>query len=340
MRLRLGLLILGVLLGSQAQAKVIRGTVTDAATGEPLPAATVQVLGTYDGTISNTQGIYVLELRSLPATVEVRYIGYRSQKIEVTEEVNEVQDFALAPVPIEMEELVVTAEDMGPNIMRKVIAQKQTWWQDLETFRVEAYSRFIYSNEEGIVAIVESLSDGFWHREKGWREVVKDKRETKNWDMQFALPAAAGVNLYDDETELGGHYLVGVTHPKALDHYDFKLKGRRRIDDQIIYDIEVKPKHGLKTAFTGRVAVLDSMYALLEVELAPNRAFLFPPPIRQFTITMRQQFSNFGGDFWLPVGYQSDVSIEIGMIGLQFPPIKGQRVSRLTGYGVNVALPD
>ena len=341
MKFRLGLLILGVfLLGTQAQAKVIRGTVTDAATGEPLPAATLQVLGVYDGTISNAQGIYVLELHSLPATVEVRYIGYRSQKIEVTEGANEVQDFELAPVPIEMEELVVTAQDMGPNIMRKVIAQKQTWWQNLETLRVEAYSRFIYKKEEEIVAIVESLSDGFWHREKGWREVVKDKRETKNWDMEFALPAAAGVNLYDDETELGGHYLVGVTHPKALDHYDFKLKGRRRIDDQIIYDIEVKAKHGLKTAFNGRVAVLDSVYALLEVELTPNRAFLFPPPIRQFAITMRQQFSNFGGDFWLPVGYQSAVTIEIGMIGLQFPPIKGQRVSRLTGYEINVPLPD
>ena len=197
MKFRLGLLILGVfLLGTQAQAKVIRGTVTDAATGEPLPAATLQVLGVYDGTISNAQGIYVLELHSLPATVEVRYIGYRSQKIEVTEGANEVQDFELAPVPIEMEELVVTAQDMGPNIMRKVIAQKQTWWQNLETLRVEAYSRFIYKKEEEIVAIVESLSDGFWHREKGWREVVKDKRETKNWDMEFALHLDEGLRNF------------------------------------------------------------------------------------------------------------------------------------------------
>ena len=56
MRPRLGLLILGVLLFStQSQATVIRGAVTDASTGEPLPAATVQVLGTYDGTISNAR---------------------------------------------------------------------------------------------------------------------------------------------------------------------------------------------------------------------------------------------------------------------------------------------
>ena len=61
-----------LLLATQVQAKVIQGTVTDASTGEPLPAATVHVLGTYDGTISNTEGKYVLSLRFLPAVVEVR----------------------------------------------------------------------------------------------------------------------------------------------------------------------------------------------------------------------------------------------------------------------------
>lgn len=329
-----------LLLATQVQAKVIQGTVTDASTGEPLPAATVQVLGAYDGTISNTEGRYVLSLRSLPAVVEVRYIGYRSQQYHVTEDAADVHDFALEPVPIALETLVVMAEDMGPNIMRKVIAQKQTWWDSLETFRVEAYSRFVLHKDTEIVAIVESLSDGFWDKKKGWREVVKDKRETENLDLDFALPAAAGVNLYDDETVLVGHHLIGVTHPDALDHYDFVLTGRRKMDDRIIYDIDVKPKHSLKTAFEGRVAVLDSVYALVEVELTPNRAFLFPPPVREFTITMRQQFSNFGGDYYLPVGYQSDVNVEVGMIGLQFPPFKRQRVSRLTGYEVNVALPD
>jgi len=329
-----------LLLATQVQAKVIQGTVTDASTGEPLPAATVHVLGVYDGTISNTEGKYVLSLRSLPAVVEVRYIGYRSQQCHVTEDAADVRDFALEPVPIELVALVVTAEDMGPNIMRKVIAQKQTWWDSLETFRVEAYSRFVLYKDTEIVAIIESLSDGFWDQKKGWREVVKDKRETENLDLGIALPAAAGVNLYDDETKIFGHNLIGVTHPDALAHYDFVLTGRRKMDDRIIYDIDVKPKHSLKTAFNGRVAVLDSVYALVEVELTPNRAFLFPPPIRELNITMRQQFSNFGGDYYLPVGYQSDINVKVGMVGLKFPPFERQRISRLTGYEVNVALPD
>ncbi len=340
MTTRLGWVFAICLVATQAQAKVIRGVVTDAATGEPLPAATVWVLGTYDGTVTNSEGEYVLALSDLPAVVEVRYIGYRSQRHGVDEAAADIQDFALEPLPVELEALVVTAGHTGRDIMRKVIAQKQTWWHTLNTFRVEAYSRFVWRNASGIVAIVESLSDGFWDRKKGWREVIKDKRETKNLDFGFTVPAAEGVNLYADETELGGHNLVGVTHPKALDHYDFVLKGRRKMDDRIVYDIDVKPKHRLNTAFEGRVAVLDSVYALVEAELTPNQAFLFPMPIRDFTITLRQQFGNFGGDFWFPVGLQQTLHIEIGMPGLEFPRISGRRISRLTGYEVNVDLPD
>jgi hypothetical protein len=282
-----------------------------------------------------------LLVRVLPSTLKVSYIGYQSVDITLSDETAEFQNVALSPSPIVLDELIVTAEDLGPNIMRKVIAQKQTWWKDLSTFQVRAYSRFTYRNETDLVAVAESLSDAYWDRERGWREVVKDKRENKNIEGDFALPAAAAVNLYDDEIEIGGHHLLGVTHPDALDHYDFKLVGRRFLDRQTIYDINVAPKSKLRSAFRGRVSVIDSVYALVEAELMPNnRAFLFPPPIRALGIVMWQQFSNTGGAFWLPIGYQSEVDLEIGMMGLQFPPIKARRVSRLSDYQVNVVLAD
>ena len=62
-----------------AQPWLVRGTVTDAATGQPLPAATVQLAGTYRGTIANDEGEYSLKVQQLPATLKVSYIGYVSQ---------------------------------------------------------------------------------------------------------------------------------------------------------------------------------------------------------------------------------------------------------------------
>lgn len=329
-----------ILIAGEAEAKVIRGVVSDATTGEPLPAATVWVVGSYDGTITNSEGAYVLETTDLPAVVEVRYIGYLSHRRDVDDTAADIQDFTLEPVPLELDEIVVTAGETGRSIMRKVIAHKREWWNALRTFRVEAYSRFVWRNASGIVAIAESLSDGFWDREKGWREVIKDKRETENLDLDVGLPAARSLNLYDDDIEISGHRLVGVTHPKALDHYDFAIRERRKLDDRVVYDIDVRPRDGLMTAFEGRVAVMDSVFAVLEAELTPNQAFLFPPPFRDYTITIRQQFGNSGGRYWLPVGMQQEINIEVGMPGLQFPPFRGRRISRLTGYEVNVELPD
>ena len=335
------LICLGTVCVFSAQAELaIDGVITDAETGEPLPLASVQILGSYEGTIANQNGAYVLVVRDVPATLRVSYIGYESVEITIEDATPSQQNVALHPVPIGMDELVVTAEDMGPGIMRKVIAQKKTWWKDLSTFQVRAYSRFTYRNEIEIVGVVESLSDAYWDRERGWREVVKDKRETQNIDWDFALPAAAAVNLYDDEIEFGGHHLLGVTHPDALTHYDFKLVGRRFLDQKVIYDIDVTPKSKLTSAFTGQVSVVDSVYAMIEAELTPNQAFLFPPPVRALRITMGQQFSNTGGVFWLPIGYQSETDLEIGMVGLQFPLIKARRVSRLSNYRVNAGVAD
>ena len=63
-----------------AQPWLVRGTVTDVATGQPLPAATVQLAGTYRGTIANDEGAYSLKVQQLPATLTVSYIGYVSQQ--------------------------------------------------------------------------------------------------------------------------------------------------------------------------------------------------------------------------------------------------------------------
>ena len=53
-----------------AQPWLVRGTVTDATTGQPLPAATVQLAGTYRGTIANDEGEYSLKVQQPPGDVD------------------------------------------------------------------------------------------------------------------------------------------------------------------------------------------------------------------------------------------------------------------------------
>ncbi len=320
---------------------ILTGLVRDAESGVMLPAANIQIEGTYSGTISNNQGEYQLEIEQLPATLSISYIGYRTRQITVEAPLPAHLSIDLEPVAYELDEIIVTDEDPAVNIMRKVIEKKQEWRARLDTYRAEAYTRQNLSNDDGIVSITESTSESFWHRKKGPREVIKSKRQTANVDESNNFAGASYVaNFYDDDIELQGFRMIGPTHPDAIKHYHFKLIDRRHRDDKVVYIISVKPKGKLQPTFVGEISVLDEEYALLQVDLTPNEYIIFPMPIQSWSLAYKQQFSNFGKDFWLPVDVRISGSIKIGMIGLDFPPISYHQISQLTNYQVNVPLPD
>ena len=253
------MVILAVLVavsGVCAQPWLISGRVVDAASGQPLPAATVQLMDTYQGTIANDDGEYLLEVRQLPAVLRVTYIGYASREKALAVVAGRV-DFALTPVPYQFEPVVVTAEDPAERIMRQVIRRKQAWRPLLASYKARAYTRRVLENDEGIVLMGEMASEIYWERERGLREVVKSRRLTQNLDAQNEYTSALEgfTNFYDDDIPFIEHLLVGPTHPDALDHYHFRLLDRRYLDDQVVYDIGVEPKNKLQAAFVGRVSV-------------------------------------------------------------------------------------
>lgn len=340
--LALFLLLLCIASSAWAQ-KTVRGTVTDGQTGETLPSTNIMIEDTYRGTISNENGAYSLTIPDslLPATLVVRYIGYRSQRRTITAASSATQNFTVKPTVREMEEIVVTDEDPGVRIMREVIERKQQWRKKLQTYRAETYTRQTLANNTSIVSITESASEVFWDKEQGHREVQKSKRQTANIE---AADNFAGVsylpNFYDDNIEIANFQVVGVTHPDALEYYNFKLVDQMSMDDRTVYKIQVTPDRKLQPLFKGTLFVLDEAYALLEVDLKPNDVINFPRPIQSFNASYEQQFNNFGKDFWLPVDVHIDGDIKIKIVGLDFPTIKYKQISRITNYKVNASLPD
>lgn len=312
----------------------------DETTGETLPAANIQVKGTYRGAITNEEGLFDIRVDGFPVTLIFRYIGYETLEVEFDASQTDVE-IGLRPVSIELEELVFTGEDPAMHIMERVILRKQMWREELKSWKAEGYTRQNLSNDEGIVSITESYSETWWHHEKGFREVLLNKRQTNNImpDQNFAgtsyLP-----NFYDDEISVAGFRVIGVTHPDAFRYYNFRIQGFRQIDNDIVYDIEVVPKTRLQPVFKGTVSVLGSQYALLEVNLVPGDAVFFPPPINKVELTYQQQFNNYGGDFWLPTDVRITGNVEIGMPGFRIPKIMFNQSASITNYEVNIAVPD
>ncbi len=321
--------------------KQISGKVTDGKTGEGLAAAHVIIKGTYTGTIANEDGEFSLIVKQFPTTIVARFIGFETQEITIDEQFSGSLDFVLKEAVVQMNELTVTGEDPAISIMKEVIRRKKIWRANLKSYKVDAYSRQQLLNDTTIVSISETISEAFWDSEKGPREVLKSKRQTANIEGADNFAGVSYLpNFYNDHLDVAGFDVVGITNERALKYYNFKLVDYKSIDDKVVYEIEVSPRKTFQPLFEGTIFVLDEDFALLSVKLKPNQVVVFPPPVQDFNLAYEQQFSNFGGEYWLPVDVRIEGLVEVGVVGLRFPPIGFKQVSKLNNYQVNVDLPD
>ncbi len=88
-----------------AQQSTITGTVTDAQTGEPLPAATVMVAGTGAGTLTDASGQFSIQA-SPTGSLNVSRLGYNTVQIPI--EGRSTVNVELAVSATQLEELIVT----------------------------------------------------------------------------------------------------------------------------------------------------------------------------------------------------------------------------------------
>jgi hypothetical protein len=350
--LRFFLLLLCAILASSVPAlpqTVVSGFVRNAETGAPLSEATVQVEDGFQAMVTNAEGRFELSVDRLPVTLKVSRIGYFSQNLLLNSPLPASVQIMLVPAIFDLDPVIVTDHESVEDIVRRMIENKNAWRARLKSLRAEAYSRFTLENDKDIVFMLEGLADAAWNPQNGWKATVKSFRRSSNNFVDDDLTNlrtldrlaadALITNLYDDNILIGEHWLMGVTHPEALKSYRYEMEGQRLMDNRLIYDIRVTPKSRLFTGFTGRISVMDEDYAMVEAELKPSEAVIFPPPVREFSLTISQQFARFGAGFWLPVGLQMNAGLDVGIIGLMFPKMKGYLVSRLSNYQV-IGIPD
>ena len=80
------LALTGLLLPILTQAQTLRGIVVDASNGQPLPGVNLVWEGTSEGTASDIDGSFGLDLhRHLPHPLIVSFVGYQTAKLTITE---------------------------------------------------------------------------------------------------------------------------------------------------------------------------------------------------------------------------------------------------------------
>src|SRR5690606_9657827 len=99
-------IFLGWLLPEAIAQRQVTGRVTDAESGEVLPGVNILIKGTNNGTVTDINGRYRLEIPSEEAVLKFSFIGYLNEQIQVGEK--SVLDVILVPNLTTLDEVVVT----------------------------------------------------------------------------------------------------------------------------------------------------------------------------------------------------------------------------------------
>lgn len=115
-------------IGSLANAQSIEGTITDAETGDPLIGATIKLVGTESGTISDTNGHFsLIGKTNVINYLAVSYIGYSTESVSVRFRPNEQKqtvDVQMQPTREQLHEVVVSAGRFEQNLNEVTVSME------------------------------------------------------------------------------------------------------------------------------------------------------------------------------------------------------------------------
>ncbi|MFI5252933.1 MAG: DUF5686 family protein [Bacteroidota bacterium] len=332
-----------------AESFVLRGSVRDSKTDEPIVSVNIRILGTSRGTVTNAQGKYSLSLDRGNYTIVYSYLGYQPETVKVMLTENMSKDIQLVPSPLIMPEVVVSSEDPAVEIIRKAIAHKHEWLDRLKTYQFEAFTRQILRRDTAIASISEAYTTGFMLMGDTLREIVKQKRQTQNIPSNENFAAVRRiVNFNDDMINLfsisvdgnqSGYRFVGPTAPDALDNYEYTLLNTFTIGGVEVYKIRMTPKSKLKPLFNGVVTIADQTFAVMGVDLQPNEAFTIPF-VSDIDLHYRQQFGLYDTLYWMPTNITVTGTFKVNLIGLSFPQFGMELTSSIYDYTINSPIPD
>ncbi|HEX3384201.1 MAG TPA: DUF5686 family protein, partial [Mucilaginibacter sp.] len=221
---------------SAAQSTVVKGTVTDARTKEPLPFVTVVFAGSADGISTDDQGKYRIAANDNYTQIKVSFIGYKTVVMPIEPGKEQTVDIALSEESHQLSEVVIKSgkktryrnkNNPAVELIRQVIAHK-------EQNRIEDYDYAEYRQYERMNFYLSNLSDKF-----------KNKRLFKNYQFLFQE---------QDSTAIGGKTLLPIYMEEKLsqNYYRKSPYTKKQVieaNKQVKYDEHFIDNRGLSTYF-------------------------------------------------------------------------------------------
>ncbi len=186
-----------------AQNTTVKGTITDAKTGETLPYVNVQVIGTTIGVSSDADGRYSLTLPENQSRIKFTYIGYVSIEKTLTPGIAQTLNIKMAVDAVMLNEVTVRGktnryrnrDNPAVQLIRQVIENK-------DKNRMANNDYVEYEQYEKIALSLSNLSDNF-----------KDRRIFRNYQFLF---------VNQDSANIGGKNMLPAYMQEKLSQVYFR----------------------------------------------------------------------------------------------------------------------
>ncbi len=327
----------------------LTGTVTDAS-GEQLAFVNIYVKNTTQGTSTNYNGAYSLNLKEGAYEIVFQYVGYETQTISVTLTGAElIRDLVLLEQKYQLDEIVIAAdaEDPAYAIIRKAQAKRSYYKDLLDNYECDVYVRgfnkvmdapekimgievgdmegMLDTNRQGIVYLSESISRLYY--KDGKRKEVMHSSKVSGDDRGYSFNSAREMDysFYENRLDLN-RQLVSPIASSAMSHYQYKLEGVTYGEDgHAVNKIKVIPKNKFGNVFFGHIYINEDLWNIHSLDLYASKEATQLPFID--SLNFKQLYTPVAEDNWVP--FSNVIKFKMGVFGFS---LGGNFVAVYTDY--------
>ncbi|MFC2138051.1 DUF5686 family protein [Bacteroidota bacterium] len=289
-----------------SQSVKVRGIVYDKETNDRVSFASIALNDNKNGTISDINGEFYIERKTLADSLYVSFVGYKTAYIPIKQgSFNEI-DIYLETANIEIDEVTITpGENPAHAILRNIRKNKEKNRPDnLETYKCEVYNKmeldvnnldlkfrnrkalnqfqFVFDNIDTSALtgksylpmfITETVSDYYFQAPNTQREVIKASKIAGIEEpslSQFTGIVFQKVDIYENFMEIIAEGFVSPIADFGLLYYKYYLIDSIIDGNRTIYNITYEPKRKSEKTFSGFFMVDKESYAITSIKMKLN----------------------------------------------------------------------
>ena len=255
----------------------IGGALRDRETKDAIIFASISVINTSIGTITNQNGEFLLVVPDSLHNHKIKFshIGYESKEIDLTLLKNEVIDLELTPTIVSLEEVVINA--INPtSLMNDMLENRAVNYASEPVYLTTFYREGIDHNSRNIditESVIQVYKTGYEHKvTSDQAKLIKKRRFVNRHRTDTIFPKMrSGINscMILDIIKETPEFI----NPVKNTQYNYFYAGKSMIDNRMVHIISFKQKNHIREPlYTGEIYVEAESKALVEVrfEIIPE----------------------------------------------------------------------